>query len=138
MTPLWLLGRQSDDAVSKGARRNRRSGKERGSGKDHRAGSSRRDSARRSIRDLYKTDLDRHLWSWASPSAREKRQKEKQRRRRRRKVTQIVASAAGAVGAAGLSYFLYRRLREDERPRDPIHAQADLDEADFEDRTDEG
>lgn len=138
MTPLWLPGKQRDDAASKGERRIRRSGKERRSGKHRRTGSTRRDSARRSVRDLYKTDLDRHLWSWASPSVREKRRKEKQRRRRRRKVTQIVASAAGAVGAAGLSYFLYRRLREDERPRDPIHTQADLDEADFEDRTDEG
>jgi hypothetical protein len=38
---------------------------------------------------------------------------------------------AGMV-AAGLSYFLYRRLREEEEPEDPEEGQADLDEADFE------
>ena len=110
----------------------RRSAADRRGAKRRRAKSIPRDNDRRSIRDLYKTDLDRHLWSWASPSAREKRRKEKQRRRRRRKFAGVVASAAGAVGAAGLSYFLYRRLREDDQPLDPIHSQADLDEADFE------
>ena len=110
----------------------RRSAADRRGAKRRRAKSIPSDNDRRSIRDLYKTDLDRHLWSWASPSAREKRRKEKQRRRRRRKFAGVVASAAGAVGAAGLSYFLYRRLREDDRPLDPIHSQADLDEADFE------
>lgn len=100
--------------------------------KHRRATIKHRDNDRRSVRDLYKTDLDRHLWSWASPSAREKRRKEKERRQRRRKFAGVVASAAGAVGAAGLSYFLYRRLREDDRPLDPVHSQADLDEADFE------
>ena len=110
----------------------RQSAADRRGAKRRRAKSIPSDNDRRSIRDLYKTDLDRHLWSWASPSAREKRRKEKQRRRRRRKFAGVVASAAGAVGAAGLSYFLYRRLREDDRPLDPIHSQADLDEADFE------
>jgi hypothetical protein len=43
----------------------------------------------------------------------------------------VVASAAGALSAAGLSYFLYKRLREDELPEDPDDAQGDLDEADF-------
>ena len=109
-----------------------RSGVDSRGAKHRRAKIKHRDSDRRGIRDLYKTDLDRHLWSWASPSAREKRRKEKQRRRRRRKLTGVVASAVGAVGAAGLSYFLYRRLHEDERPLDPVHSQADLDEADFE------
>ena len=110
----------------------RRSGVDSRGAKRRRAKITHRDSGRRGIRDLYKTDLDRHLWSWAGPSAREKRRKEKRRRRRRRKLTGVVASAVGAVGAAGLSYFLYRRLREDERPLDPVHSQADLDEADFE------
>jgi len=109
----------------------RRSGKDRSRSAKGRRKPKPRDNDRRGIRDLYKTDLDRHLWSWASPSAREKRRKEKHRRRRRRKVAGVVASAAGAVGAAGLSYFLYRRLREDDRPLDPVHSQADLDEADF-------
>lgn len=110
----------------------RRSGKDSRGAKHRRAKITHRDNDRRGTRDLYKTDLDRHLWSWASPSAREKRRKEKHRRRRRSKLAGVVASAAGAVGAAGVSYFLYRRLREDERPPDPEHSQADLDEADFE------
>ncbi len=87
----------------------------------------------RSIRDLYQSDLDRHLWSWASPSAREKRRKEKRKRRRQRRVARILASAAGAVGAAGLSYFLYRKLRRNDRAEAAADAPADRDDADTED-----
>ena len=142
MTPLKLSKGGRDDGAPKGQRKGRHTAVERRSGKDRRRKTSprrqarsikvRRDDDRRSIRDLYKTDLDRHLWSWPVPSARKKRQKERERRRRRRKVAGIVASAAGAVGAAGLSYLLYRRLRdEEERPPDPMSAQGDLDDADF-------
>jgi hypothetical protein len=92
------------------------------------ARAERRDGSTRSIRDLYQSDLDRHLWSWAAPSAKEKRRKEKRKQRRRRRFARIVASAAGAVGAAGLSYFLYRKLRRDDRREDPTHAQADLED----------
>ncbi|KPK64975.1 MAG: hypothetical protein AMS21_05960 [Gemmatimonas sp. SG8_38_2] len=113
-------------------RTGRWSGKERRSGKDRRAEAAGDRKDRGGVRELYKADLDRHLWSWARPSARQKRRKEKERRLRRRRLVGAVASAAGAVGAAGLSYFLYRRLRTDERPLDPEHAQADLEEADFE------
>ncbi len=120
MSPLWLKkgDRESDE---------RRSGRARRTGKERR-GRSR--DGRRSTSDLYQSDLDRHLWSWAGPGAK-KRRKEKSRRKRRRRFAGVVASAAGALSAAGLSYFLYKRLREDELPEDPDDAQGDLDEADF-------
>ncbi len=110
----------------------RRSGKSRREAKRRRIKVMPRDNDQRGIRDLYKTDLDRHFWSWASPSARNRRRKARARRRRRRTLAGIIASAAGALGAAGLSYALYRRLKEDDRPLDPEYAEADLDEADFE------
>lgn len=123
MSPLWLKrsDRESDE---------RRSGKERRAGKERRRRSR---DGRRSTSDLYQSDLDRHLWSWASPGAK-RRRKEKSRRERRRRFAGVVASAAGALSAAGLSYFLYKRLREDELPEDLDDAQGDLDEADFEDK----
>ncbi len=101
-------------------------------GRDRRTGKDRRKRGSRRTEELYQSDLDRHLWSWASPASAKKRRKEKARRERRRTVAGVVASAAGALSAAGLSYFLYKRLREDERPPDPDQAQGDLDEADFE------
>jgi hypothetical protein len=136
-------GKKSRERSPAKVRREKRRIVERRSGAERRrktslAARDRRAKARpreagRSIRDLYKTDLDRHLWTWPLPSARKKRQKDKERRRRRRKIGGIIASAAGALGAAGLSFFLYRRLHEDEeQPLDPENAQADLDEADFE------
>jgi hypothetical protein len=132
MAPPKLRKSDKDGGTAKAGRAERRT-RERRTGKELRARTGRRDGAGRSIRDLYQSDLDRHLWSWAKPSAKKKRRKERERRVRQRKLARIVASAAGAVGAAGLSYFLYRRLRERERPDDPAHGQADLDEADFED-----
>ncbi len=130
MSPLWLKRSGRDDAPQD-------EGDERRSGRDRRAsperrGRSRRDG-RRSTSDLYQSDLDRHLWSWASPGAK-KRRKEKSKRARRRRFAGVVASAAGALSAAGLSYILYKRLRESELPDDPEDAQGDLDEADFEDQ----
>lgn len=122
-------GRRSS-AQRKG-NKERRDRVERRSGAERRA-AGRRDGRRRSIRDHYRNDLDRHFWTWASPSARKRRRQERERRRRRKTALGLIASAAGALGAAGLSVFLYRKLREeDERPIDPAHAQADLDEADF-------
>ena len=85
-------------------------------------------NAGRGIRDLYKEDLDRHLWSWASPSGRKERKRREKSRARRRKLARIVASAAGMAGAAGLSYFLYRKLRKNDRVEDPVSAQAEPDE----------
>ncbi len=122
MSPLWL-------------KRSDRDSDERRSGKDRRTGRGRRGRSRdgrQSTEDLYQSDLDRHLWSWASPGAK-RRRKEKSKRERRRRLAGVVASAAGALSAAGLSYFLYRRLREDELPEDPDDVR-DLDEADFEDQ----
>ncbi len=130
MSPLWLK-RGDRDGPPKGEGDERRSGGERRAGKERRK-SGRRDG-RRSTSDLYQSDLDRHLWSWASPGTK-RRRKEKSKRERRRRFAGVVASAAGALSAAGLSYFLYKRLREDELPEDPNDAQADLDEADFEDQ----
>ncbi len=123
MAPLWL-GKSKREGGAPTA-----DGKERRRGVDRRAvgerrGSRRRDGAGRgSTRDLYQSDLDRHLWSWASPT-KKKRRRAKAKRERRRKMAGMVA--------AGLSYFLYRRLREEEEPEDPEEGQADLDEADFE------
>jgi hypothetical protein len=133
MTPLKSKSRK-DRAVLRSRTTERRSSAERRSGKDRRRSKAKRQRAGRSVRDLYKTDLDRHLWSWPVTSAKKKRAKDRERRKRRRKFVGLVASAAGALGAAGLSYMLYRRLHEDEtRERDPDHAEADLDEADFQD-----
>ncbi|UCC83451.1 MAG: hypothetical protein JSW46_00525 [Gemmatimonadota bacterium] len=129
MSPLWLK-RGDRDSAPKGEGEERRSGGDRRTGKERRG---RRRDGRRSTSELYQSDLDRHLWSWATPSAK-RRRKEKSKRERRRRFAGVVASAAGALSAAGLSYILYRRLREDELPEDPDDAQADLDEADFEDQ----
>lgn len=131
MVSLRLFKQDKEDAPGRGASE-RRSGYDRRSGKDRRAQPSPRHERRRRTRDLYKNDLDRHLWSWTSPAA-ERRRKERKRRARRRTVAGIVASTIGAVGAAGLSVILLRSLREAEGPADPEHAEADLDEADFED-----
>ena len=87
-----------------------------------------RDDGHRDTRDLYKTDLDRHLWSWASPSGRKERRRREKSRARRRKLARLVASAAGMAGAAGLSYFLYRKLRKNDRLDDAVSAQAERDE----------
>ncbi|MDP2576285.1 MAG: hypothetical protein V3U63_01850 [Gemmatimonadota bacterium] len=85
-------------------------------------------------RDLYKTDLDRHLWAWPKPkSARRKKKKAgKTSDGRRRRVARLVASAAGMLGAAGVSYLVYRRLRKRDGDfrDDPEAAQADGDLAD--------
>ncbi len=113
MSPLWLK-RGDRDGPPKGEGDERRSGGERRAGKERRK-SGRRDG-RRSTSDLYQSDLDRHLWSWASPGTK-RRRKEKSKRERRRRFAGVVASAAGALSAAGLSYFLYKRLREDEWTR---------------------
>lgn len=120
MSPLWLKKGEGDK---------RRRGKDRRTGRDRR---KRRRDSRRSTSDLYQSDLDRHLWSWATPGDK-RRRKEKSKRERRRRFAGVVASAAGALSAAGLSYILYRRLREDELPEDSDDVQ-DLDEADFEDQ----
>lgn len=80
----------------------------------------------RRTEDLYRTDLDRHLWT---PRVRDGRR----RRRRRRKLARAVASTAGMLGAAGLSYWLYRVLRDSDSDHedasdDPEAAQADVEE----------
>lgn len=133
MVSLRLFMKNKDDAPRPGVTE-RRSGHDRRSGRDRRGAqpSDSRHERRRRTRDLYKNDLDRHLWSWTSPAA-EERRKEPRRRARRRTVVGIVASTIGAVGAAGLSVILLRSLREEDRPADPEHAEADLDEADFDD-----
>jgi hypothetical protein len=121
---MWLKRGAGEDAE-------RRSGSDRRTGRDRRD-RGRRDG-RRSTSELYQSDLDRHLWSWASPGAK-KRRREKSKRARRRRFAGVVASAAGALSAAGVSYLLYKRLREEELPEEDNDALADLDEADFEDQ----
>lgn len=133
MSPLWLK-RTDDDGSARGERKKRRSGRERRGPGDRREPDRRDGGRRRTTSELYQSDLDRHLWSWASSKAAKRRRKERTKRKRRRRVAGVVASAAGALSAAGLSYFLYRRLREDELPEDPDAGQADLDEADFDDQ----
>ena len=110
MARSWLGTSERDRNSKRGTRRD--------------AGERRHRGGRRTIRDLYKTDLDRHLWT---PRAKRDQEKKK-RRRRRRTVAGLLASAAGAVG---LSFLLYRRLRKPARPYDPAHAEADLAEADL-------
>lgn len=132
MVSLRML-KKDDDSASGHAPVERRSGYDRRSGTDRRAKSRpRRRERRRRTRDLYKNDLDRHLWSWTSAAA-ERKRKVRKRRNRRRTVAGIVASTVGAFGAAGLSVFLLRKLRDQELPPDPEDAEADLNEADFED-----
>jgi hypothetical protein len=132
MVSLRLFKKDKEDEPRRGVTE-RRSGYDRRSGRDRRAQLvASRHERRRRTRDLYKNDLDRHLWSWASPPA-ERRRKVRKRRARRRTVAGIVASTIGAVGAAGLSVILLRTLREEDRPADPEHVEADLDEGDFED-----
>jgi hypothetical protein len=128
MTPLKLGRADGDGSAQKAERRSRED--QRG-GPERRKSGDLRDGGRRRVRDLYQSDLDRHLWSWASPAKKKRRKKKAPARRRR--VAGLVASAAGALSAAGLFYFLYRRLRKDDRPDDPVHSQADLDEDDFDD-----
>ena len=128
VSPLWLK-RGDRDGTAKGEGGERRSGRDRRTGKERRTRAGR--DGRRSTRELYQSDLDRHLWSWASPGAK-RRRKQRSKRARRCRFTGVVASAAGALSAAGLSYILYKRLREDELPADPEGAEGDLDEADFE------
>ncbi|UCC72240.1 MAG: hypothetical protein JSV86_18025 [Gemmatimonadota bacterium] len=125
MSPLWL--KRTKDGLKE-----RRSGTDRRAGKDRRKGHRRDGAGRRGTSELYQSDLDRHLWSWAIPAAAKKRRKAKAKRERHRRIAGVVASAAGALSAAGVSYFLYRRLRENQLPEDPETAEADLDEADFE------
>ncbi|UCF18558.1 MAG: hypothetical protein JSU87_11480 [Gemmatimonadota bacterium] len=129
MAVRWISGPDGDAPKAKPG--DRRSGEDRRSGKDRRGSRGRRHH-RRGIRDLYKTDLDRHLWSWVQPGARKKRRQEAGQTRRRHTLAGLLASAAGTVGAAGLSYYLWKRLRTTEKSSDPEHEQADLDEADFE------
>lgn len=128
MVSLRLFNKGKND-TPRGGIAERRSGHDRRSGKERRSAPRVR---RHGTRDLYKNDLDRHLWSWTS-GATEQRRRSPKRKRRRRTVAGIVASTVGALGAAGLSVFLLRSLREADRPTDPEHAEADLDEADFED-----
>lgn len=71
-------------------------------------------AVRRYIRDLYRSDLDRHLWALPVPKNNKKRRKKKERDKRRR-AARLLASAAGALGAAGASYWLYRRIRKSKR-----------------------
>jgi len=139
MSPLWLGkaepdGKKTRGEAAKGTKKVRRKRSERRSGDDRRRrGDRRRRKRDRHTRDLYRSDLDRHLWSWASSkTSRKKREQDKKTTERRRKVAGVVASAAGALGAAGISWFLYRKIRKEERDEDPISKQADLDEADFE------
>lgn len=68
-------------------------------------------AVRRYIRDLYRSDLDRHLWALPVPKDDKKRRKKKERDKRHR-ATRLLASAAGMLGAAGASYWLYRRIRK--------------------------
>lgn len=129
----FRLFTKDKDATPNSGVGERRSGNDRRSGKDRRSTSrAARHERGRGTRDLYKNDLDRHLWSWTS-AANEQRRKRRKRRTRRRTVAGIVASTIGALGAAGLSVVLLRSLREDDRSIDPDHVEADLDEADFED-----
>ena len=114
MARSWLGTSERDRNSKRGTRRDTG---------ERRRSEGRRDG-RRTIRDLYKTDLDRHLWT---PRAKRDQEKKK-RHRRRRTVAGLLASAAGAVG---LSFLLYRRLRKPARPYDPAHAEADLAEADL-------
>jgi hypothetical protein len=130
--------KKSSEGADKPVRKERRSGHDRRAGGDRRTAppGERRAAGRRArgrrTRDLYKNDLDRHLWSWSSPAAKQRRKKKKPRSRRRT-MAGLLASAAGAAGAAGLSFFLYRKLREGEPPPDKADTGADLDEDDFED-----
>ena len=129
MVLFRLFNKYRDDTPGSGGSE-RRSGHDRRSGKDRRSTSrATRHERRRETRDLYKNDLDRHLWSWTSAAAEQRR---KQRKRKTKQRT--IAATVGALGAAGISVLLLRSLRKDDRrPTDPEDAEADLDEADFED-----
>jgi hypothetical protein len=120
MAPLKLGKLKGDGGAPQAAKKERRSRRERRSGKERRS-----DGSRLGIRDLYQSDLDRHLWSWASPSVRKKRRKAQERRRRRRQLAGVLASAAGALSAAGLSYFVWRKLKKEDEPDDPEAAEGD-------------
>ncbi len=68
-------------------------------------------AVRRYVRDLYRSDLDRHLWALPVPKNNKKRRKKREHDKRRR-AARLLASAAGALGAAGASYWLYHRIRK--------------------------
>ena len=94
--------------------------RERRSGADRRSGEERRWSGADDPRDLYQSDLDRHLWSWPTPSRR------KRKRKGRFKRVGLIASAAGLIGAAG--YLFYRRRQDDAAANaDPEDAQGSED-----------
>jgi hypothetical protein len=123
MSPLRF--RKADpNGKAKGEKERRRGSDRRRSRERRRAGERRRRDGDRHTRELYRSDLDRHLWSWASS-------KTSRKKRKRRKATGVAASVAGALGAVGLSWFLYKKIRGEEREDDPIGEQVDLDEADF-------
>ncbi len=132
MSPLRL--RKADpNGKAKGEKKERRRGSDRRKGRERRSrGQARGRDGDGHTRDLYRSDLDRHLWSWASSkTSRKKRKQKREAAERRRNATGIAASVAGALGAVGLSWFLYKKIRGEEREDDPINRQGDLDEADF-------
>lgn len=103
----------------------RRSGADRRKGRDRRVAAVARD---RSARDLYRSDLDRHLWSWPKAKT-SKKKKAKKTPSRRRSLVRIIASGAGMVGAAGISYLLYRKFRKKESDfkDDPLAVQGEVE-----------
>lgn len=87
-------------------------------------------AVRRYIRDLYRSDLDRHLW--ALPVAKNDKKRQKEREKRRRRAKRLFASAAGMLGAAGASYWLYRRIRKGKgEPDDQETTEADREPLDL-------
>ena len=102
---------RNGDAETKSKRENRKKDS------DRRMSDRRKAKGRLHMRDLYKTDLDRHLWAWP---------KSKKPARRRRTLVRLIASAAGMLGAAGLSYVAYKKLRKKgSKSPDPIAEQAE-------------
>lgn len=116
--------------LPEGVKKDRRSGSDRRHGNDRRVAEPPEATAD-DARNIYKHDLDRHLWSWSRSSRARVRNSDRRRKiRRRKKAAGLIASAAGALGAASLSFFLYRQLRDHDRSAAP-EADADLDKADF-------
>ena len=108
---------RNGDAETKSKRENRKKDSDRREGVDRRMSDRRKAKGRLHMRDLYKTDLDRHLWAWP---------KSKKPARRRRTMVRLIASAAGMLGAAGLSYVAYKKLRKKgSKSPDPIAEQAE-------------
>jgi hypothetical protein len=104
--------------------------KDRRSGRERRSGEERREAG--DVSDLYRSDLDRHLWSWATPRrSRGKRGKLQKKKGGTRKVGIWTWAAGAAAAVAGLSFLLYRRRRKGDSARKASSAP-DLDEADFE------